>query len=47
MNCFGRDKIAAMENVHTPIPQVENTAVVTMFRQPIISSDVVEVLTMS
>ena len=29
MNSFGRESIAAMENVFTPIPHVENTAVVT------------------
>jgi hypothetical protein len=30
MNCFGKDKIAAIENVNIPIPQVEKTAVVTI-----------------
>ena len=29
MNCFGSERIAAMENVITPIPHVENTAVVS------------------
>lgn len=30
MNCFGNDKIAAIENTMTPIPQVEKTAVLTI-----------------
>lgn len=29
MNCFGRDKTAAMANTKMLIPQVEKTAVVT------------------
>jgi hypothetical protein len=28
-SCFGKDKKAAAANVHTDIPHVENTAVVT------------------
>jgi hypothetical protein len=28
-NCFGKDKNAAREKVHTLMPHVENTAVVT------------------
>ena len=30
MNCFGSDRNTAMENVITPIPHVENTAVVSI-----------------
>lgn len=29
MNCFGSERMAAIENVQMPIPHVENTAVVT------------------
>lgn len=30
MNCFGSERMAAIENVQMPIPHVENTAVVTV-----------------
>lgn len=30
INCFGRERMAAMEKTMTPIPHVENIAVVTM-----------------
>lgn len=29
MNCFGNERKAAAQNVKTPMPHVENTAVVT------------------